>query len=286
MYLGVHVSISGNIYESIDRAQTLGCTAMQIFSRNPRQWRQLNLSAGDSLEFKRRRRKSQIKVVAVHVPYLINLATSYDVLYQKSIEAYIEDMRETAMLGAQYLVTHMGSFKNSTMEEGLTRFIKALEVIFEATKDIKNVKLLLENTAGSGSWLGSTFDHHKIIFDSVRDSSRLGVCLDTAHVFAAGIDIRKPQAFDALLRNIEDDLGAKALRLVHLNDSMSECGSHIDRHDHIGKGFIGTKGFKYIINHPRLKDAAFILETPKDTPRADRTNLNRVRKLMGKSRGI
>jgi len=281
MYLGVHVSTSGKIYEAIDRAQALGCTAIQIFSRNPRQWRQLQLREEDALEFKRRRLASSVKVVAVHIPYLINLATPYDGLYSKSIDAYVEDIRETAALGAQYLVTHMGSFKNnSTMEDGLKRFVGALDIVFRETRDLKHVKLLLENTAGSGSWLGYTFDHHRIIFDSIKDNSKLGVCLDTAHAFAAGIDIRKPEVFNHLLEEIGDKLGKKALPVVHLNDSMGACGSLIDRHDHIGKGLIGTKAFKYIVNHPWLKDAAFILETPKDTPRADKLNLGRVTKLL------
>ena len=279
MYLGVHVSISGKIHESIDRATALGCTAMQIFSRNPRQWRQLELEKDDGTEFRRKLRLSAIKIVAVHVPYLINLAATYDVLYERSIKAYIEDIRETALLGAQYLVTHMGSFKHSTMNEGLGQYIKALDLIFKETKGLK-VKLLLENTAGSGSWLGYTFDHHRIIFDSVKDNSRLGVCLDTAHVFAAGYDIREPKVVDALLDEIEKKVGKKALKLIHLNDSMTELGSLSDRHDHIGKGFIGLKAFEYIVNHPKLSDVAFILETPKDTPRADKMDLSRVRKML------
>ncbi len=278
MYLGVHISISGKIYESIDRAQALGCTAMQIFSRNPRQWRQLTLTKEDVREFRRRLRESDIKIVAVHIPYLINLATSYDILYQKSIEAYIEDMKETAFLGAKYLVTHMGSFKNSTMEEGLERFIKAVDIVLKETRGLP-VKLLLENTAGSGSWLGATFEHHKKVFESVRDSFRLGICLDTAHVFAAGYDISKPKAFDAVLKEIDAKLGKKALRLIHLNDSMTTLASYSDRHEHIGKGFIGLKGIKHIVNHPRLSQIPCILETPKNSPKDDLMNLNRIRSL-------
>jgi len=258
---------------------------MQIFSRNPRQWRQAPISEQDALEFRRSLRASGVKAVAVHIPYLINLATCYDTLYKRSIDSYIEDMHETAALGAQYLVTHMGSFKNSTLQRGLKRFIEALDIIFSQTKGLTGVKLLLENTSGSGSWLGSTFDHHRIIFDRVSDNSRLGICLDTAHAFAAGYDIRRPEVFDGLLDSIDVKVGKEALHLVHLNDSMSDCGTHIDRHDHIGKGFIGLKAFGHIVNHPYLKDAAFILETPKDTPRDDKLNLNRVRKLLtGKKR--
>jgi len=280
MYLGVHVSISGNIADSVARAEKLGCTAMQIFSRNPRSWRGAGLPEEDAAEFRRRIKLSSIRIVAVHAPYLINLATPDDVLYKKSIDAYVEDMRETAALGAQYLVTHMGSFKDSTLSYGIDRFINALDIVFSLTKELKNVKLLLENTSGAGNCLGYTFEHHKIIFDKVKDNSRLGVCLDTAHAFAAGIDIRTSQIFDGLIDSITAGLGQGALRLLHLNDSMSECGSRIDRHDHIGKGFIGLEPFRHIVNHPSLIETAFILETPKDKPTADKLNLNRVRRLF------
>jgi deoxyribonuclease IV len=281
VYLGVHVSISGSIYESIDRAQKLGCTAMQIFSRNPRGWRQGGLDLKDVAEFKLRRKKSDIEVVAVHVPYLTNLAAGRDELYKHSIESYIEDIRDTALLGAQYLVTHMGSHKDITLSDGIARFTKALNVIIKETVGLP-VKLLLENTSGSGSWLGSTFSDHRKIFEGVEDKSRLGVCLDTAHVFAAGYDIRKPEVFDDLLEEIDTAVGKESLKLIHLNDSMADLGSKIDRHQHLGKGFIGLKAFKHIVNHPRLKKTAFILETPKDTPRADVLNLNRVRRLLNR----
>lgn len=279
MILGVHVSTSGSVYEAIDRAEALGCTAMQIFSRNPRQWRKSTLPQEDIREFRSRRQKSGIKAVAVHMPYLTNLATGYDVLYKESIEAYVEDLFEASALGAEYLVTHLGSYKNSTEREGLGRFIKAINTIFSETKGNK-VKLLLENTAGSGRWLGADFDHHKKIFDGVKENSRLGVCLDTAHLFAAGFNIAKTNVFDAVLRQIDSKLGKKALRLVHLNDSMTPLGSHADRHEHIGKGFIGIKGIKHIVNHKRLKEVPFILETPKNGPKEDQMNLDRVRSLL------
>ncbi len=280
MYLGIHVSISGKIYESIDRAEALGCTAMQIFSRNPRQWRGHSVSREDISEFKRRRKLSGVKIVAIHIPYLINLATPYEALFQKSVEAYIADVREASLLGADYLVTHMGSFKNSTPEAGLSQFAKALNIVFEATADIKNVKLLLENTAGSGHWLGAVFEHHKFIFDNVKTPDRLGVCLDTAHAFAAGWDVREEKSFDVLLKDINRHVGLKALKLVHFNDSKSALSSHADRHAHIGEGYIGLKAFKYIVNHPRLKNMAFVLETPKDKPLDDKKNLERVKRLI------
>ncbi|MFA5314775.1 MAG: deoxyribonuclease IV [Candidatus Omnitrophota bacterium] len=279
MFLGVHVSISGKIYESVDRAASLGCSAMQIFSRNPRQWRQLELGEDDAREFRKRRKEQGVEVVAVHVPYLINLATSYGPLYKKSIAAYIEDMQEAALLGAEYVVTHMGSYKNSTLPQGLKAFIAAVDEIFKETKGL-SVKLLLENTAGSGSWLGATFDHHRRIFEHVKDSHRLGVCLDTAHVFEAGFDIRRPQVVDMLLAQIEEKTRKGAIHVVHLNDSMTPKSSHHDRHQHIGKGLIGGAALKYIVNHPVLREAAFILETPKETPHSDGMNMKRLRSMV------
>jgi len=279
MFLGVHVSISGKIYESVDRAAGLGCSAMQIFSRNPRQWRQLEIGEEDAREFRRRRKEQGIGVVVVHVPYLINLATSYGPLYKKSIAAYIEDMHEAALLGAEYLVTHMGSYKNSTLPRGLRAFIAAVNEIFKETKDL-SVKLLLENTAGSGSWLGATFDHHRRIFGHVKDSHRLGVCLDTAHAFEAGFDIRKPRIVDMLLAHIEERTRKGAICVVHFNDSMTAHASHHDRHQHIGKGLIGAAALKYIVNHPVLREAAFILETPKETPRSDAMNMKRLKAMV------
>ncbi|MDD5019925.1 MAG: deoxyribonuclease IV [Candidatus Omnitrophica bacterium] len=285
MFLGVHVSISGKIYESVDRAASLGCSAMQIFSRNPRQWRQLEIDARDAVEFRKRRREEGIGIVAIHVPYLINLATSYDVLYKKSIATYMEDMREAALLGAEYVVTHMGSYKNSTLPQGLKAFIAAVNEILAGTKGL-GVQLLLENTAGSGSWLGATFDHHRKIFEGVKDRHRLGVCLDTAHVFEAGFDVRRPEIFDILLAEIERKTCPGAVKVVHLNDSLTPLGSHNDRHQHIGKGLIGLRAMRHIVNHPKLREAAFILETPKETPRSDEINLSKVRKLMQMNHGL
>ncbi len=279
MYLGVHVSTSGKIYESVDRARRLGCSAMQIFSRNPRQWRALALDEADVREFRRRRQASGIKVVAVHIPYLINLATPHDDLYHKSIDAYVQDVRETAALGAEYLVTHMGSYKDSSAEAGLSRFAGAIAKVLQRTRDTQAM-LLLENTTGAGHWLGGVFTDHGRVMKAVRDPGRVGVCVDTAHLFGAGYDIRAPRVFDAVLDEIEQRCGRKAVRVVHVNDSAGDLGSRVDRHASIGEGKIGKKAFSHIVNHPRLRHAAFILETPKSTPREDATNLRRIRKLI------
>jgi len=278
MYLGAHVSIAGKIYDSLERTKLLGCNAMQIFSRNPRQWRELKLSKVDVKEFKKRRKAYGIDYVVVHIPYLINLASPYDVLYKISIRAYIEDLNETQALGAEFLVTHMGSHAKTSEEEGIERFANALNEIFDKTKGNK-VKLLLENTSGSGSWLGYTFQHHKMIFDRVKLRDRLGVCLDTAHAFAAGYDLRKQEGLVKLLVDIDTLIGLDKVKVVHLNDSKKDFDSHLDQHDHIGAGKIGLRGMQGVVRSKQLKDKVFILETPKKNDDDDLKNVTLVRGL-------
>jgi deoxyribonuclease IV len=278
MLLGVHVSAAGKIYESIERAQNLGCNTMQIFSRNPQRWRENSLNTADVEEFRERRQDSKVSPVFIHIPYLINLASSKPGLYTASIKAYIEDMLEADALGADYIVTHMGSHKDTTEQHGIRKLTKALNIILEKTKDLK-VGLLLENTSGSGSWLGYKFSHQRKIIQGLKSKQRVGLCLDTAHAYSAGYDIASKEGLDRLLNEIEHQVGLHLLKLIHLNDTKDKLGSHYDRHEHIGKGNIGLAGMKRIVNHPLLKKIPFILETPKRTPQDDPMNLKTVRKL-------
>jgi len=278
MILGVHVSTAGKIYEAIDRAEDLGCNTMQIFSRSPQRWRDSSLEAEDIREFRRRLAKSKLEPVFIHIPYLINLASPYPKLYKASIEAYIEDIKEADALGADYIVTHMGSHKETSEEEGLKRLTSALNTIIEKTKNT-HVGILLENTAGSGSWLGYTFIHQKIVLQGLKHKERVGFCLDTAHAYLAGYDISTKEGLGAMLDEIEELVGLNRIKLIHLNDARGELGSRHDRHDHIGRGSIGTEGMKRIVNNPRLRDLPFILETPKENEKSDIRNLNIVRKF-------
>ena len=278
MLLGVHVSTEGKIFEAFARAQKLGCNTMQIFARNPQRWREKFLEPKDAEEFRRRKEQSKIKPLFIHIPYLINLASPNPRLYEASIQAYIEDIKEAASLGADYIVTHMGSHKETSEDAGLNRLAQALNRILEKTKDIP-VGLLLENTAGSGSWLGYDFAHQQRVVDAVKEKSRLGLCLDTAHAFLAGYNIATSPGLEDMLRRIDELVGINLIKLIHLNDSAGKLGSHQDRHENIGKGFIGLAGMKRIINHPKLRNMPFILETPKRTDSADKVNLNIVRRL-------
>lgn len=281
MILGVHISGAGKIYQTLDRAAGLKCQTMQIFARNPQQWRAGSLNPKDIEEFKLRRKEFHIDPVFVHISYLINLASPNPGLYQGSIRAYIEDMQEADKLKVDYIVTHMGSHKETSEEAGIKRLIAALNKILSETKGSK-VGILLENTSGSGSWLGYKFAHQKKILAGIKEKSRVGLCLDTAHAYLAGYNLATKHGLDKMLAEIDAQVGLKLIKLIHLNDAYGELASHHDRHDHIGKGSIGLEGMKRIINHPKLKNIPMVLETPKDDEASDALNLALVRKLSKK----
>ena len=277
MRLGVHVSIAGKIYESIDRAKALGCDTVQIFSRNPRGWKSKGIAEEDVLEFRRRREKSGIYPVVVHIPYIINLASPDDSLYENSMRSYIEDIKEADLLGADYFVTHMGSHKGRGEDFGLNRLAGALNQIIDKARP--SLVILLEITAGGGSSLGYKFEHLKTVIGKIKKKGKMGVCFDTSHAFEAGYNVSTKDGLEDTVKKFDNIIGLEALKVIHLNDSRSDFNSHADRHWHIGKGKMGLGAFKRIVNHPKLKDIPFILETPKKTDRDDKMNMSTVRKL-------
>jgi deoxyribonuclease-4 len=276
--IGVHVSIAGKIWESLERARALGCNTMQIFSRNPRSWQASEFDPSDIENFKKLKALYDIAPVAVHIPYIINLATPVDGLYRKSITAYIEDIARADVLGVEYVVTHLGSHVGTGEENGIKRFSSALNQIINKTKP--KTMVLLENTAGSGSCIGYKFEHIKSIMGGFDHPERVGVCLDTAHTFESGYDIKTKAGLEKTLKKFDKLIGLDKIKVVHFNDSLSAFGSKVDRHQHIGKGDIGLEALKRVINHPGLKDAAFILETPKRTDKDDKRNIAVVKKLI------
>jgi len=278
MLLGLQVSTEGKIYEALQRAYKLGCNTMQIFSRNPQRWRDSPLASEDIAEFNRRQERLKIRPLFIHIPYLINLASPNPRLYNASINAYIEDILEAHTLGADYIVTHMGSHKETSERSGLKRLTQALNTILDSTKAVK-VGILLENTAGSGSWLGYKFSHQREVIQGLNNRERVGLCLDTAHAYLAGYDIATKEGLGKMLDEIDKLVGVSLLKLIHLNDAKDKLNTHRDRHEHIGKGFIGLEGMKRIINHPKLRNAPFILETPKKSEEDDKINLQTVKSL-------
>ena len=256
----------------------LGCETFQFFPRNPRKWRRHKLKKEDIDEFRLRRKQLDISPVFVHVPYPSNLASPINLLYRGSIKSYIEDIQEIDLLGVEYMVTHMGSHKKTGEAKGIKRITKALNIILDKTKKT-NVTILLENTSGSGSWLGYKFQHQKEIIDGLEDKKRIGLCFDTCHAFSAGYDFTTKQGLEDTLGEIDQLIGLEKLKLLHLNDTKDKCGSKKDRHEHIGKGFIGKEGFRMLINHPKLRDLAMILETPRDSEDDELNNLKTIRSL-------
>ena len=280
MILGIHVSGAGKLHESPAVARGLGCDTMQIFARSPQRWRGDFIGKDEAGLFVKEKRKLRIDPLFIHISYLINLASPDPGLYSSSVDAYIEDMLEADILEADYIVTHMGSHKETSEEAGIERLIEALNRIIDKTQSAK-VGILLENTTGSGSWLGYKFAHLKKILQGIKDKKRIGLCLDTAHAYLAGYDISTKTGLEKTLGEINEAGGLGILKLIHLNDAKGALGSKHDRHEHIGKGSIGLEGMKRIVNHPKLKNIPFILETPKEREGDEARNLNTVRKLAG-----
>lgn len=281
MLLGVHVSIAKGIYEAVPRAEALGCTAMQIFLHDPRQWRKHLLKTEDIKEFRSRRASSGIAKFFIHASYLINLASPSKFLYNRSAKALIADCREAWALGAAGLVVHPGSHTGSGESRGLRRVTSALNRIIEATQG-SPVPILLENTSGAGSWLCSRFAQMKHVLRNVETKSRVGVCFDTCHAYAAGYNLRTPNGLSWTLKDIVSQIGIDAIKVIHLNDCAGKLGGHVDVHAHIGKGRIGTAGFRRLINEPAVRNIPLVMETPKDSDTADLLNLRKVRGLAQK----
>ncbi|MEO0132013.1 MAG: deoxyribonuclease IV [candidate division WOR-3 bacterium] len=281
MRFGFHISISGGFRKVVERAVAKNCETIQLFSRNPRGWEFGDLDLEDVKEFRDKIKTSGISPVVVHMPYLPNLATTARLEFDKSLKSLIAELDRAQKLGAQYLVMHIGKRLTASKEEALNQVVKGINTAFQKVKN--EVILLLENTAGMGSEVGYNFSQIKMIFDQVREPDRLGVVLDTAHIFEAGYPIHTKDGLDKTLKEFDRLIGLKKLYLLHLNDSKTDLGSRIDRHWHIGEGKIGRDGFRIIINHPLLRHLPGIMETPRKTDNDDIKNMKVIRSLVSKS---
>ncbi len=278
MRIGFHVSIGGGFSLALKRAFELGCTCMQIFSRNPRGWTVKPLDSADVASFRKLRREWDIGPVFVHTNYLINLASTKDDLYEKSIEQFVVDLERTERLGAEYLVTHLGSASGRDAAWMIGRVSQALNVAMKL--HLPQAGLLLENTAGESGEIGYRLEQLQEVIGRLDDSSRIGICYDTCHGFAAGYDMRTKKDLDLLAKKIDATVGLKRLQGMHMNDCLRDFNSHIDRHWHIGGGKIGLQAFRYLLHHPLFKDIPKIMETPKKTPEDDPRNMQVVKSLI------
>ena len=282
MKIGCHISIAGGIDNSVKRAEELGCSTMQIFSKNASTWREKILKKDEVESFRENLKDSNINPVFIHTSYLINLASPSEELYFKSINAFIEEMkRADLLLPVPYLIIHPGAHTGAGEEYGIQRIIRALNIILEKSTDLGlKTMILLENTAGSGTHLGYNFYQLKRMMEGAKDKKRMGICFDTCHAFAAGYNLSHQEGIKQTLEEFEKYIGLDKLKVIHLNDSKFPLGSRKDRHMHIGKGYIGLEGFKILVNHKYLKSLPFILETPKHDEKDDLKNIALVKSLV------
>jgi deoxyribonuclease IV len=277
--VGCHVSIAGSIDQAVDRAGKIGCDTFQIFTGNPRGWKVKPLEEDAVKTFRDKLTASGMSPAVAHMPYLPNLASPKEELYEKSCSALIRELGRCGALGTPYLVTHPGSHLGSGREKGTEKIAGAISSALE--RDKGNTCILVENTSGSRNSIGGTLEEISDILDGLSGDGkkRTGVCFDTCHAFAAGYDLSTKKGLEDLLDEFESLIGLKKLKVIHLNDSKGEVGGHLDRHEHIGLGDIGEEGMKNILTEKKLSHLPFICETPVNETRDDKGNLAKVREL-------
>jgi deoxyribonuclease-4 len=278
MRFGFHISIAGGFSKVVERAEIRGCEAIQFFSRNPRGWKYNPLGEEDVGRYRSSIKSSALSPIFLHLPYLPNIASQKSKFYERSIDSIITDLERAEQLGAHYLIIHIGHRGESSEDEAIEAVGHGIDQAFERVKN--SVILLLENTAGQGSEIGSNFEQIQRIIDRVHDQKRMGICLDTAHTFEAGYDLSNKDGIERTLELFDQTIGLKRLHLLHLNDSKTPLGSRKDRHWHIGQGYIGLEGFRYLINHPMLRHLPGIMETPRNDTIEDLRNMKVIRSLV------
>ncbi|HMJ88270.1 MAG TPA: deoxyribonuclease IV [Candidatus Acidoferrum sp.] len=279
MLFGAHMSTGGGVWKALQRGAEIGCDVAQIFVKNNMQWFGKPYEPNDLALYANELASQKIHAVFGHTGYLINLGAQPCENRDKSIKSLIQEIQLATQLGVPFLVMHPGAHLGTGEDKCLGQIVSGLDEAFRATKG-SPVRVALENTAGQGSCLGHRIAHLAAAFDAVEQPQRLGVCLDTAHFFAAGYDIRTPKGWDAAIKEVDDLLGLKQILAFHLNDSKTDLGSRVDRHEHIGKGKIGLEAFRHIVRDVRFKNHPGCLETPKSKDmHEDVENLALLRKL-------
>lgn len=295
---GSHLSIAGGLYKAVDAAAALGMNTVQIFTHSPSQWsvtvaeqpkkgsrgrwQGKQLAQADIQRFLDSLKQSELTRPCAHNSYLINLATSDDELWRKSIDALVGELQRAEALGLAGVVMHPGSFVSSSEDEGQQRIVEGLNEALRQTSGIR-CQYWLETTAGQGSCLGHRFEQIAFVLNEVREPERLGVCVDSCHIFAAGYPLQTEAEYAATMEELDRTIGIERVKAWHLNDSKKPLGSRVDRHEHIGEGFLGLEPFRHIVNDPRFADTPMYLETAKgerDGVNLDAMNLATLRSLI------
>ena len=278
MRFGFHISIAGGFSKVVERAKVRGCETIQFFSRNPRGWRYDPLNKKEVEDFRSSVKSSDLFPIFLHLPYLPNIASRESKFYDRSINSIVEDLKRAEEVGAQYLIIHIGHRLESSEDQAVDAVSHGMDQAFERVKNA--VILLLENTAGQGTEIGYNFEQLRRIIDGVHEKERVGICLDTAHSFEAGYDLSGKDGIERTLESFDRTIGLKRLHLLHLNDSKTPLESRKDRHWHIGEGYVGREGFRFLINHPQLKGLPGIMETPRKDTVEDLKNMKVIRSLI------
>jgi deoxyribonuclease IV len=276
--IGFHAPIAGGLQNALLKSHAFGCDTVQIFSRNPRGWYAKPLAIEDVATFRRVREETNLYPVVIHCNYLVNLAAADLTILEKSRASFREEIERSLKLGVNYLVVHPGSARGACETDGIRTCAESLMTACEGLK-LGRLRVLLENTAGQGECIGHRFEHLGEILKACR-RLKLGVCLDTAHAFTAGYDIRDEDGFIATMEALRRNVGLENVRAVHFNDSKADYNSRVDRHWHIGEGRIGSEALRRFVRYPGLAHAAFLLETPQDEPGDDLRNLEALRSFM------
>jgi deoxyribonuclease-4 len=279
------MSIAGGVDKAPLRGRQTGCDAIQIFTKSNRQWRARPLGDDEVAAFRANLKAAGIGPVVAHDCYLLNLAAPVAAVWKRSVAAFRDELERAERLGIPYLVTHPGSHLSASETDGMARVAEALNVLHSALPRHR-VRILLETTAGQGTSLGHRFEQLAAILEQVESADRVGLCLDTCHLFAAGYDIRSLAGYRETMRALLVCGGHARVKAIHLNDSRQGLGSRVDRHAHIGEGCLGPTAFRLFLNDPRFRAVPMILETPKDEDfvAADRRNLARLRRLLARAR--
>jgi deoxyribonuclease-4 len=276
--VGFHAPIAGGLQNALLKARSLGADTVQIFSRNPRGWKARPLEEEEVENFKRVRRETGVTPVVIHANYLINLAAADGGVREKSVASFCEEVERGLRLGADYLVVHPGSARGACEADAIRTCAESLRAAC-ARLELGAFRILLENTAGQGECIGHRFEHLREITEQCPGLN-LGVCLDTAHAFTAGYDIREEDGLAAALDSLERNVGLDQVRALHFNDSKAEYNSRVDRHGHLGLGHIGAEALRRVARDPRLAHAVFLLETPQDELGDDARNLAVLRSFV------
>lgn len=281
--LGSHLSIAGGYYKAVNTASKLGMDCVQIFTKNNNQWRAKPLVEKDIQLFQDAIAESGIQKPCSHDSYLINLASPKPELWEKSVDAFVIELQRAEALGLVGVVMHPGSFVSSSEGEGLDKIVEGLDRTLDETADL-SVEIWLETTAGQGTNLGHRFEHLQFLLENVQDAKRIGVCVDTCHIFAAGYPLQKKSEYKKTFDEFDQTIGIDRIRAFHLNDSKRELGSRVDRHEHIGQGCLGEKPFQHLMKDKRFSNIPMYMETPKglndDGVEWDTVNLELLRSFV------